>query len=92
MTNLTRAAAAEYLRKYLGRSMKAQALSKLAHEGRGPPYRVVLKRALYEPSALDAWVAEIASEASIDETALAQRREARAKAKAGKADAGRVSS
>lgn len=92
MTNLTRAAAAAYLSEKLGRPMKAQALAKMAHEGRGPPYRVILKRAMYTPSDLDTWASAIASEATIDNTALAQRREARAKAKADKAGAGRVSS
>ena len=47
---LNREAAAEFL------GVSRRALEVHAHEGSGPPYRVVMNRALYHRDALVAWV------------------------------------
>jgi hypothetical protein len=51
-----RADAAAYLSHKLGRRISVSALARLASEGGGPRYCLILGRASYLPEWLDAWV------------------------------------
>lgn len=55
---LTRPAAAEYLSQRLGRRITISALKNWALAGTGPHYTVILRRASYKRSDLDAWIDE----------------------------------
>jgi hypothetical protein len=54
---LPRAKAAEYLSKRLGRPVSAGAMKQWAHEGWGPPFAVILRKASYRKADLDRWLA-----------------------------------
>jgi hypothetical protein len=54
---MPRPAAAAYLTKRLGRPVSVGAMKLWAHEGRGPPFVLIMRRASYTKADLDAWIA-----------------------------------
>jgi hypothetical protein len=57
---MTRASAAAYLSKKLGRTVTVGSLHRHASEATGPCYVICLGRASYTRQGLDAWVATLA--------------------------------
>lgn len=52
----------DWLSHRLGRPVSKGALEKLAERGEGPPYRIILGQAAYDPEDLKAWLASTAGE------------------------------
>ena len=73
---LDRSDAAEYLTSSLGRRVTAEQLAKLASAETGPPYTIFLGRAVYKPSTLDSWVAQILAKANAFPRRVSQRKSA----------------
>jgi hypothetical protein len=57
---LTRKGAAGYLTEKLGRPITVGSLHRHASDGTGPPYVLILNRASYQRTGLDAWVEALA--------------------------------
>jgi hypothetical protein len=54
---MTRKAAATYLSRKLGRPVSVSAMKRWAHEGWGPRFTLILRRASYTRVDLDEWIA-----------------------------------